>query len=109
MRGQQVCWCSPGRDRLLTSFSACWVARFGEVDGIKLLPRARHNGARAAFVDFVDVASASRAVNNPPVMSGVPLRVDYNTNRGRSKSVQRRRRRKRRRKKERKKRMNEFK
>jgi hypothetical protein len=57
---------------------------YGEIVGIKLLPRRANEAGVAAFIDFADVASAERAFVDMPTCHGRGLRLDYNQPRIRS-------------------------
>ena len=52
--------------------------RYGRVEKIKLLPKISPDGGRAAFVDFVDIRSATKANEAQNSIGGRDLRTNYN-------------------------------
>ena len=52
--------------------------RYGRVEKIKLLPKISPDGGRAAFVDFVDIRSATKANEAQNSIGGRELRTNYN-------------------------------
>ena len=52
--------------------------RYGRVESVKILPKRSAEGGRAAFVDFVDIRSATKAHESPNRISDRELRTDYN-------------------------------
>lgn len=54
------------------------VFRFGRVEKVKLLIKTSPDGGRAAFVDFVDIRSATKANEAAHRMGDRELRTNYN-------------------------------
>lgn len=52
--------------------------RYGRVEKIKLLPKISPDGGRAAFVDFVNIGSATKANEAQNSIGGRELRTNYN-------------------------------
>ncbi len=52
--------------------------RFGRVEKVKILPKKSPDGGLAAFVDFVDIRSATKANETTNYMGDRELRTNYN-------------------------------
>lgn len=63
--------------------------RYGRVESVKILPRRSVEGGRAAFVDFVDIRSATKAHESVNRIGDRELRTDYNEPSGNTTSVTR--------------------
>lgn len=63
--------------------------RYGRVESVKILPKRSAEGGRAAFVDFVDIRSATKAHESVNRISDRELRTDYNEPSGTPSSISR--------------------
>lgn len=52
--------------------------RYGRVESVKILPKRSAEGGRAAFVDFVDIRSATKAHESVNRIGDREMRTDYN-------------------------------
>ena len=52
--------------------------RFGRVEKVKILPKKSPDGGLAAFVDFVDIRSATKANETANYIGDRELRTNYN-------------------------------
>lgn len=52
--------------------------RYGRVESVKILPKRSQEGGRAAFVDFVDIRSATKAHEAVNRIGDREMRTDYN-------------------------------
>ena len=52
--------------------------RFGRVEKVKLLTKSSPDGGKAAFVDFLDIRSATKANESQNRMGDRDLRTNYN-------------------------------
>ncbi|XP_078373416.1 uncharacterized protein LOC144657012 isoform X2 [Oculina patagonica] len=52
--------------------------RYGRVESVKILPKRSQEGGRAAFVDFVDIRSATKAHESVNRIGDREMRTDYN-------------------------------
>lgn len=66
---------SPCRVHLLV---ASHFFRYGRVESVKILPKRSAEGGRAAFVDFVDIRSATKAHESVNRIGDREMRTDYN-------------------------------
>ena len=55
-----------------------FVCRYGRVESVKILPKRSAEGGRAAFVDFVDIRSATKAHESVNRIGDREMRTDYN-------------------------------
>lgn len=63
----------------LLSLSAFFsLHRYGRVESVKILPKRSQEGGRAAFVDFVDIRSATKAHEAVNRIGDREMRTDYN-------------------------------
>ena len=53
-------------------------SRFGRVEKVKILPKKSPDGRLAAFVDFVDIRSATKAHKTTNNIGDRELRTNYN-------------------------------
>lgn len=69
----------PGRFVLhVTNDLLRFVCRYGRVESVKILPKRSAEGGRAAFVDFVDIRSATKAHESVNRIGDREMRTDYN-------------------------------
>ena len=54
------------------------IHRFGRVEKVKILPKKSPDGGLAAFVDFVDIRSATKANETTNYIGDRELRTNYN-------------------------------
>lgn len=57
---------------------AVFFRRYGRVESVKILPKRSAEGGRAAFVDFVDIRSATKAHESVNRIGDREMRTDYN-------------------------------
>jgi len=55
-----------------------YFSRFGRVEKVKILPKKSPDGGLAAFVDFVDIRSATKANETTNYIGDRELRTNYN-------------------------------
>lgn len=55
-----------------------FLRRYGRVESVKILPKRSAEGGRAAFVDFVDIRSATKAHESVNRIGDREMRTDYN-------------------------------
>lgn len=55
-----------------------FLCRYGRVESVKILPKRSAEGGRAAFVDFVDIRSATKAHESVNRIGDREMRTDYN-------------------------------
>jgi len=55
-----------------------FLHRYGRVESVKILPKRSQEGGRAAFVDFVDIRSATKAHEAVNRIGDREMRTDYN-------------------------------
>lgn len=55
-----------------------FLRRYGRVESVKILPKRSQEGGRAAFVDFVDIRSATKAHEAVNRIGDREMRTDYN-------------------------------
>lgn len=55
-----------------------FLHRYGRVESVKILPKRSQEGGRAAFVDFVDIRSATKAHESVNRIGDREMRTDYN-------------------------------
>jgi len=63
---------------LLSLSAFLFLHRYGRVESVKILPKRSQEGGRAAFVDFVDIRSATKAHEAVNRIGDREMRTDYN-------------------------------